>query len=520
MKRYPGIQSFTDERRTLFFGRKQETTDVYQLIMLYKMVVLFGKSGYGKTSLLQAGVVPLLAERDIKPVFLRISGSKNTNQGLLSPEMQVRERLIEQGLLSNDTPQLALWDYLKRLNTNQGSTPLLIFDQFEELFSLYAPEQRHRFITELAEVLTGYSANRTPDDTAPVIKIIFSLRSDYLFLLDKLSNQIPDILSCRYELPPLSLEAAKEAILRPAGSRDRRLSTPRFDYDETALKTILDTLAAKDNSGEIESAQLQLVCERIESMVKERDYLVQSAFFGGEEGIKAIQQNFYQDIIKQLPNADLQLKVQHLIGKGLIQNKRRIMQESEYIQLTFGVPEAILLKLTESRLLRKEPRQGRDYYEISHDTLVAPISDVYAELLIAEEKIEKERLAAEQAAKIQAQEAQLNKERGLRRRASLFAVLGVGLAVVAAVAAIYGYQQAKIANAEANNAKATLDRLNRTQRVAAAQRIIGYANDYVSLGNMEYACENYKLALDTLRAYPADSLYIYTQEQINQVCKK
>ncbi len=56
--RYPGPQSFTEEDEQLFYGRNRETKALYDLIMVQPLVVLFAKSGMGKTSLLQAGIIP------------------------------------------------------------------------------------------------------------------------------------------------------------------------------------------------------------------------------------------------------------------------------------------------------------------------------------------------------------------------------------------------------------------------------------------------------------------------------
>ena len=55
--RYPGPHSFQDKdvERDSFFGRKPEIRDLVNKILSFRLIVLFGKSGLGKTSLLQAG---------------------------------------------------------------------------------------------------------------------------------------------------------------------------------------------------------------------------------------------------------------------------------------------------------------------------------------------------------------------------------------------------------------------------------------------------------------------------------
>src|SRR3954467_11665582 len=69
---WPGLSSFTEETRTLFFGRDKETDELSRLLRRETLTVLFGQSGLGKSSLLQAGLFPLLRENDHLPLYLRL----------------------------------------------------------------------------------------------------------------------------------------------------------------------------------------------------------------------------------------------------------------------------------------------------------------------------------------------------------------------------------------------------------------------------------------------------------------
>ena len=91
MHRYPGPRSFTADDRHLFYGRDAEKQELFRLIVLNDLVVLFGESGTGKTSLLQAGVCPVLETQQYKPVFIRLNNTEET------PELQVCHQLKEGG---------------------------------------------------------------------------------------------------------------------------------------------------------------------------------------------------------------------------------------------------------------------------------------------------------------------------------------------------------------------------------------------------------------------------------------
>ena len=124
MKRYPGMRPFTAEDAHLFKGRDEEIRDLFQLIVLNDIVVLFGKSGIGKSSLLNAGVCPQLEDRNLHPVFIRLN---NTD---LSPEEQIYELLQEKKYINADIPKgLTMWEYFEHfwyVDLGEVFTPVII----------------------------------------------------------------------------------------------------------------------------------------------------------------------------------------------------------------------------------------------------------------------------------------------------------------------------------------------------------------------------------------------------------
>ena len=69
---YPGTRSFSEEWHDRFFGRFAEVADLTALICTYDVVSLYGESGTGKSSLIQAGLGPELGE--LQCVVGRVSG--------------------------------------------------------------------------------------------------------------------------------------------------------------------------------------------------------------------------------------------------------------------------------------------------------------------------------------------------------------------------------------------------------------------------------------------------------------
>src|SRR5690242_5948328 len=67
-----GLDSYTESARGYFYGRETETDELSRLVRRQTLTVLFGQSGLGKSSLLQAGLFPLLRETDHLPLYLRL----------------------------------------------------------------------------------------------------------------------------------------------------------------------------------------------------------------------------------------------------------------------------------------------------------------------------------------------------------------------------------------------------------------------------------------------------------------
>ena len=61
--RYPGLKPFSAEEKHIFFGREQDIDQLSKLIRIESPIVLYGKSGLGKSSLLSAGVIPQLEKK-------------------------------------------------------------------------------------------------------------------------------------------------------------------------------------------------------------------------------------------------------------------------------------------------------------------------------------------------------------------------------------------------------------------------------------------------------------------------
>jgi hypothetical protein len=554
--RYPGLASFTTAQRDLFFGRKRETRELFHLLSVEKTVVLFSKSGLGKTSLLNAGVIPLLAENRIWPVPIRFGTEE------IEPEWHFKFQFDEayrKFIKKEERAALAenesFWEQIKFspfLRDGEIWTPLLIFDQFEELFTLYPqPERRARFVQELADLIQERLPERLREalfeqldagkispsaiaeaEKAPPLKIVFSIRSDMLHFMDELSEQIPYILRSRYQLFGLAEEQAREAIVQPAAlpnlpsdrvtrshpvTMTRRFASEPFGYTEEALREIIGTLT---KNREVESFQLQAVCQALEEKMLEGQRnkfnfsdllprnekglpLINPDFYGKTEGIARILEESYLRRLDSLGDAGWRKAAALLLEDALVnENGRRRSVDVADLLARPGVTQDLLDALERQRLVRKEPRLDSFYYEISHDTLLAPIV-----------KSRRAREAEEEKARAAAELAE-QKRQAVEARRRLLVVRGLLVAaVVALFAAVWLGIRARNSEREAIEQKNLSEQNLRELQREKAQGLLRDGDSFLQNGEPAYALDKYEKALELM---PGDT---NIQDKIED-CKK
>lgn len=454
--RYPGVKPFETAERALFFGRDRDIEDLLDLIWLEKLVVLFGKSGYGKSSLLNAGILPAL-EDEVAPVVVRL-GSYNPGQ-IPMPLENLRKRIDE---ILPDNPEAAflnaipgtesLWRQIKRKQSHGQYRFVLIFDQFEEFFTYPVAEQNafkeqlaDLLYTEVPQTIRDHTEALRPDQqtfiaTSFDVKMLLAIRADRLSLLDSMKDKLPAILQKRYELKGLSAEQARQAIEKPAAS-EGEFASPKFTFTPDALRLLTEKLAetkASQRSG-IEAFQLQILCEFLESEIVAGQIPgnhIRPQHF--QDKINDIYEGYYQRLIGKL-EPTVQLAAELVIEEGLIfqdektGESRRLSVDSDVLVQRFGglgVTSTMLRDLENQFLLRREATStGGFNYEVSHDTLIAPIL-----------KSKAERKALEVA-----EQTRLETQRRQRRLLSLLSIALLALVIVVGVV-IYVLQQKNMAD--------------------------------------------------------------------------
>ncbi|RXK86385.1 nSTAND1 domain-containing NTPase [Filimonas effusa] len=434
INRYPSIRSFETNEQQLFIGREKETQSLFNKTISEKLVLLFARSGIGKSSLLNAGLIPLLQKKGFLPINVRLN--TNATSSLDSPVKILKDALAlyENKFIVNQLPgagkeapasetpgseaalnKLPLWEYIKCCSFPLGCTPVLIFDQFEQFFNFEISLQ-NEFLTQLNELVQEKIPLRIAEDAEdhnrpekaktelqysflqeqPTLKIVVAIRSDKIYEMNRTAQFLPEILKNRFELLPLAEEDAERAIKEPATINNPEVFESNwFKYDNKLIQEIIQSL--KGGNDVIETTQLQIVCSQIENRIikpnpalkargKTPGYTVTSNDIAQIGGIQKIIDDFYGNQIALLKTAEEKELAKRLIEDKMYDkntNNRKIVFENEVILIIetekrklglFSLNSKNFINdLLNLRLIREDYREKKIFYEISHDYLLNAI---------------------------------------------------------------------------------------------------------------------------------------------------
>jgi hypothetical protein len=400
--RYPGTKFFESHQHDIFFGREQETRDLIHSIKAHDVFVIFADSGIGKTSLLNAGLIPELEKENIKPIHFRFQDTETPPVKTIVKNLSLYCK--QPGLLAKDIQQ-ELWRLFKCCDF-KNKTPLFILDQFEEFFN-HTKQDKEECITELADLINDYLPDYIRDEmrekfrekdpteqelkyyTPAHVKMLFLIRADKLKFLDELTKKIPLILRNRFHLKPLNVAQAKQAILLPASLPQNGFTSPSFTFQPEAVNAISSYL--KNEEEEVESFQLQVLCQELEKKILHRSQKengmntlqITEGELGGNEGMDNITKNYYTNQLNTIADEAMRKKAVALIEDELIVNERRISLP-EVLLLSRGYSKELLdYLLNTTRLIRIDNDR---YVEISHDRLLSSILKSKAQRMEEENK--------------------------------------------------------------------------------------------------------------------------------------
>lgn len=386
-RRWNMLDSYQEGQK--IYGRDAEISSISESIQYNIQTFLYGKSGIGKTSLLQAGIFPVLREKYFFPVIVRLGFYEN------EPLAEVVKRLIQEAaeeenpkigkkallyssIDGSDLSAVPLWQFFSKMKFTDEEgipyIPVLVLDQFEETINNEINWQKTvDFLRDnLYDLLDNSLVTQGTSLPYTNYRIVFSMREDYLYCLEDIIDQFSlwELRYNRFRIKALD-EKNAEIVIRETFGPDGL----EKGEDKKIVSTIIKLV--KINSGtrftEINTALLSLICSLLE------DHAISS--YSPEEGqfvrlsdlrlINPLLSTYYEDICDHIGATATKYLEKHLLTSD---GRRSSIDRQEALK-SGKIKDEQLTYLEDRHLIRRIKTDSVSVrYEYIHDLFAKMIA--------------------------------------------------------------------------------------------------------------------------------------------------
>jgi len=373
------LDSYSREDRNVFFGRDKEIEELHSRVFESNILIVYGTSGTGKSSLINCGLANKFNDSDWLPISIRRGNNINNSlfEGLARAAFSDIEKPTDPDISKNNIVKVIRSIYLDNFKP-----VYLIFDQFEELFIFGDKNERDDLIASIGKVI----------DSDLNCRFIFSIREEYFAGLTEFEKTIPSFLANRIRIEKMTSQNAIQVIEGPC-------TVNGIDVEPGFSVALLEQL--NPDNPDVELTYLQVYLDKVFRM----------ASSGGPE-VKKITKEQLEQVgdVKDLLGAFLEEQISHLDDpdKGMVilksfvsvKGTKHLITEEEVIEYskTFGKDldrESVkdyIQKFIRLRILREKDENNR--YELRHDSLA---SKIYEKITLVEKELLEIRVFIENA---------------------------------------------------------------------------------------------------------------------------
>jgi WD40 repeat protein len=358
------LDSYTKNDREIFFGREREIEELYHRVFESKIMLVYGVSGTGKSSLIHCGLANKFSETDWLPLVIRRGGNiiESLAAGIGSASLTVQQSKFASPSDFKKGVRSLYLDHYKPV--------FFIFDQFEELFIFGEKEERRNFI-QTVKALTESDLQ---------CRFIFVMREEYMASFTEFEKVVPDIFKNRVRIEKMSHSNAIEAIKGPC-------KVFNINLEEGFAETLLEKLSP--GSEDVELTYLQVFLDKVFKIaIIESDQKEQNTFSFNLSQLNKIGNvsdllgSFLDDQISMMedPDAAMTILKTFVSGKGT----KRPADETDTInnirslgkEISSEKVKELIMSFVNLRVLREKDDHGR--HELRHDSLAEKIFEKFS----------------------------------------------------------------------------------------------------------------------------------------------
>jgi WD40 repeat protein len=377
---YVGPRSFKMGEK--LYGRDREALELLDLLIAERIVLLYSPSGAGKSSLLQAELLPRLVEEGfhvLPPIRVSME-PPSLGEGNVVANRYIFSALLslEEGLAPNQQIPLAelatmeLDTYLQRRYRPDDApdAAVLLFDQFEEILTIDPTNQAAKtaFFAQVGAALRDRGR-----------WALFAMREDYVAGLDPYLRPLPTRFKTTFRLDLLGEAAARLAMQAPA-------RTVGVEFTDAAAKKLVDDLRrvrvqqAEGHMEEqvglyVEPVQLQVVCHRLWNGMAPDDDTIDEEDVAAVGDVDSALAGYYEDRVTAIAGATdvRERKIRDWFETQLITEQGIRGQVLQSAGQSAGLENRVIRQLIDVHLVRGEKRRGATWFELAHDRLIEPV---------------------------------------------------------------------------------------------------------------------------------------------------
>ncbi len=390
---YRGLESFDEEHADLFFGRRDRITQLEKRVTTHPLTVVIGPSGSGKSSLVKAGLLPLLRSPGETAPTWQILGPFRPSANPLKVLAEIIQEIsnnnsIQQSELTENSLAIAITSWSQ---THPNERLLLVIDQFEELLTFASDKAtRSRFLLNIAHAL---SPLKTPDPKAsspqtlsphPPFHLILTLRADFEPHFQS-TPLAPYWNAARFILPPMSRADLRAAIEQPASAKVMYFQSDdtRYPLIEQIINEVADMPGALPllsftlSELYLKFLERQRIAQQqgdsLDRAVLESDY---KAMGGVVRSLTQRADQEYDALVKQVPayaHTIRNVMLRMVATSGAEVSRRRVpLFELEYAGAENERAKQVVKTYSTARLLVEgQDLAGESYVEPAHDALIS-----------------------------------------------------------------------------------------------------------------------------------------------------